>query len=77
MHPGRIGGTELIQSRPHGFENPFEAVQRPDGRKHVRGIGPLRAPRLEPAAGFTDLQKGIEQPLGTVMRQQALAEIME
>jgi hypothetical protein len=72
-----LGRTELIQSRPHSFEDPFEAVQRPDGGQHMRGIGALGPPCFEPATGFTCLKEGIEQPLGTVMGQQALTKIMQ
>ena len=76
-HPGCIGRTELIQRCPQHFQDPFEPVEGTNGREHVRGIGALRAPRLEPPAGFSDRQEGIEQPLGAVMRQQALAKIMQ
>ena len=76
LHPSRIGGTELIQRRPQGFEDPFEAVQRPDGSQHMRGIGPLGSSGFEPATGFTRLKEGIEEPLGSIMGEQAFANLV-
>jgi hypothetical protein len=76
LHPGRIGGTALMQRRPQGFEAPFEALQRPDGGQHMRGIGPLGPAGFEPATGFTRLKEGIEEPLGGVMGEQAFAKIV-
>ena len=41
------------------------------------GIGPLRAPRLDPAPRFAGGQEGIEQPLGGLMGEQAVAKIVQ
>lgn len=37
----------------------------------------VASPRLEPATGLTRFKKGIEEPLGTGMRQQAFTKIVE
>jgi hypothetical protein len=60
LHPGRIGLTELIERRPQRFQDSFQPVEGANSGEHVRGIRALRAPRLDPPAGFADLQKGIE-----------------
>jgi hypothetical protein len=41
------------------------------------GIGPLRAPRLDPAPGLAGGQEGIEEPLARLMGQQAEANIVQ
>ena len=55
----------------HGFQDTFQTVQRADRRQDMRGIGPLRAPRLDPAPGFAGGQEGIQEPLAGFMGEQA------
>jgi hypothetical protein len=76
LHPGRIGLTELLERRPQRFQDPFQPVEGAHSGEYVRGIRALRAPRLNPPAGFAGRQEGIQEPLGTIMRQQALAKIV-
>jgi hypothetical protein len=40
------------------------------------GISPLRAPDLDPAAGFTGGQEGVEETLGGGMDEQAFPKIV-
>ena len=76
MDPSRIGRTELIERRPQRFQDTFKPVEGANGGEHVRGIRALRTPRLHPTAGFAGRQEGIKEPLGTAMRDQALAKIV-
>jgi hypothetical protein len=76
MHPSRIGRTKLIERRPQRFQDTFKPGEDANGGEHVRGIRALRAPRLQPTAGFASRQEGIKEPLGTIMRAQALAKIV-
>ena len=61
----------------HGFQDTLQPVQGADRRQDVRGIGPLRAPRLQPPPRFAGGQKGIEEPLARLTGQQATAKIVQ
>ena len=61
----------------HGFQDTLQAVQRADRRQDVRGIGPLRATRLDPAPRFAGGQEGVEEPLAGLMGEQAIAKIVQ
>ena len=67
LHPGGRHVAELIERIMHGFEDTFQPVQRADRRQDMRGIGPLRAPRLDPPPRFAGGQEGIEEPLAGLM----------
>jgi len=41
------------------------------------GIGPLRAPCLDPPSRFAGGQEGVEEPLTSLMGEQAVAKIMQ
>jgi hypothetical protein len=55
----------------------LEPVQRADRRQDVRGIGPLRAPRLDPPPRVAGSQEGIKEPLARLMGQHAAAKIVQ
>ena len=61
----------------HGFEDAFQPVQRADRRQDMGGIGPLRAPCFDPPPRFAGGQEGIEEPLASLMGQQAVAKIVQ
>ena len=64
-----ISCTALVERRTQRFEHAFEAVQRTDSSQHMGGSGPLSAPPLQPPTGFTRRKQGVEEPLGTIMRE--------
>jgi hypothetical protein len=61
----------------HGFQDTFQPVQRADRRQDMGGIGPLRAPCLDPPSRFAGGQEGIEEPLASCMGEQAAAKIVQ
>ena len=61
----------------HGFQDTFQAVEGADRRQDMGRIGPLGAPGLDPAPRFAGGQEGIEEPLGGLMGEQALAKIVQ
>ena len=76
LDPGGVGSAELVERIMPGFQDTFQTVQRADRRQDMGRISPLGASRLEPAARFAGAQEGIQEPLGRVMREQAVAKIM-
>jgi hypothetical protein len=60
----------------HGFQDALQAVQRADRRQDLGGIGPLRAPCLDPPARVAGGQEGVEAPWAGLMGEPAVANIM-
>jgi hypothetical protein len=76
-HPSGMALAELVERMMHGCEDPCETVQGADGREDRRGLGPLGAPRLDPAARFTGRQARIAQTRGCLMGEQPLTHIVQ
>jgi hypothetical protein len=76
-HPLRVGLAELIESQPQGFQHVFKAVERTNGRQHMRRIGPLGAACLDPSPRFARSQEGVQEPLGGVMGEQTFPKIVQ
>jgi hypothetical protein len=61
----------------HRFQDTFHTVERTDRRQDMGGIGPLGAPRREPAPGLAGAQEGVQKPLGGLMGEQTTAKIVQ
>ena len=61
----------------HSLQDTFQTVQGADRREDMGRIGPLGAPRLDPAARFAGRQEGVQKPLGGVMGEQAFPKIVQ
>src|SRR5437016_6217178 len=48
LYPGGRHVAALVEDPLHGFQDALRAVQRADRRQDMGGIGPLRAPCLDP-----------------------------
>jgi hypothetical protein len=51
---------ETVEGVAEGFADQFQPVQDPNGRQHMRRVGPLSATRLEEAALARPSQEGVE-----------------
>jgi hypothetical protein len=77
LHPSGSRVAELVEGPMHGLQDIFQPVQGADRRQDVIGIGPLGPTRLHPPPRFAGGQKGIEEPLASLMGQHVTAKIVQ
>jgi hypothetical protein len=67
LHPGGVGGAELVKRIVHGFQHTFHTMEGADGCQDMGGIGSLGPPGFDPAARFAGGQERVEAPLAGLM----------
>ena len=75
LQPGRGHDGEAVQRKAHGFAHQFQAVERPDSREDVGGIGALGAPRFEQATLVEECQECLQQEVHRLPLDQTRAEL--
>jgi hypothetical protein len=74
LAPGGSHSAARVEHLMQGFQETCQPVARADRRQAMRGSGPVRAPRLDPAAGFAGGQEGTRGTVGPPHGRVSVAE---